>query len=178
MLHTGDRDSPLEGLVCVNCAIRFAKVDVSRVCRAATAKWVLAEVTSLRFIGHLMALSSSSPSPSDTRAIWTLRAMSNKTPLSCYRPKFIDAAQPRSVPRPCLLRVNAKHDTNILVVCLVTPHSACALRTADETEFDPDEPPMAGTATEQLHYSNVAMARVPRFRRIAKSSVASGATSL
>jgi hypothetical protein len=33
MLHTGDRDSPLEGLVCVNCAIRFAKVDVSGNCK-------------------------------------------------------------------------------------------------------------------------------------------------
>ena len=90
MLYTGDsedededEDSPLEGcLVCVNCAVRSAKVDVSRVCRAATAEWVLAEVTSLRFIGHLSALPSLTPSPSDTRAIWTLRAMSNETRLS------------------------------------------------------------------------------------------------
>ena len=86
MLHTGDsedEDSPLEGcLVCVNCAVRSAKVDVSRVCRAATAEWVLGEVTSLRFIGHLAAPPSLTPSPSDARAIWTLRAMSNETPLS------------------------------------------------------------------------------------------------
>ena len=79
--------------------------------------------------------------------------------------------------------MNAEYVMNVLVLCLVTPHSACALRTGDETEFDPDEPPMArtlalhGMATVQLHYSNVTMAGVPRFRRIAKSSVPSGATA-
>jgi len=138
MLHTGDsedededEDSPLEGcLVCVNCAVRSAKVDASRVCRAATAEWVLAEVTSLRFIGHLMALPSLTPSPSDTRAIWTLRAMSNETRLSWLQALVqrgcLASAQCRA-PVFTTSECQARHERP----CPVPRHTALGLRSSN-----------------------------------------------
>ena len=63
-------------LMCVKCAVRFARVDVGGVCRQATPIWVLAEVTSLRSTGTL-APPPSSNTPSDRYAVWTLRAISS-----------------------------------------------------------------------------------------------------
>ena len=63
-------------LICVKCAVRFARVDVGGVCWQATPIWVLAEVTSLRSTGTLALPPPPSNTPSDRNAVWTLRAIS------------------------------------------------------------------------------------------------------